>query len=79
MGEIPAGAFYIYADVARFTDDSLLFTRDLLEAAGVAVTPGLDFGTFKAGQHVRFAYTTGVDRLEEGIRRLARYLRAGGD
>ena len=79
VGEIPAGAFYIYANVARFTDDSMLFTRDLLAAAGVAVTPGLDFGTFKAGQHVRFAYTTGVDRLEEGIRRLARYLRAGGD
>ena len=79
VGGNPAGAFYIYADIARFTDDSMIFTRDLLEATGVAVTPGIDFGTFKAAQHVRFAYTTGLDRLEEGIARLAQYLRAGSD
>ena len=79
VGKIPAGAFYIYADISRFTDDSLDFTAGLLEKAGVAVTPGLDFGTFKASQHVRFAYTTGVDKLEAGIARLTRYLRAGSD
>ncbi len=79
VGGIPAGAFYIYTDIARFADDSMDFTRDLLEVSGVAVTPGLDFGTFKAAQHVRFAYTTGLDRLEEGIARLAQYLRAGSD
>jgi aspartate/methionine/tyrosine aminotransferase len=76
---IPAGAFYIYTDIARFADDSMDFTRDLLEVSGVAVTPGLDFGMYKAAQHVRFAYTTGLDRLEEGIARLAQYLRAGSD
>ena len=77
VGEIPAGAFYLYANVERFTDDSMTFTHALLEKAGVAVTPGHDFGTHGAAQHVRFAYTAGVDRLAEGVERLRRFLRAG--
>ena len=77
VGGVPAGAFYIYADIARFTGDSMDFTRDLLEVSGVAVTPGLDFGAFKAAQHVRFAYTTDMANLERGVERLRRFLRAG--
>jgi aspartate/methionine/tyrosine aminotransferase len=79
VGTIPAGAFYLYADVERFTDDSMRFTRELLDAAGVAITPGMDFGSHDAARHVRFAYTTGLDRLQEGVERLQRFLRAGGD
>jgi aspartate/methionine/tyrosine aminotransferase len=78
VGPSPAGAFYLYANVEKFTDDSMNFARDLLDVAGVAITPGADFGTDGAGQHVRFAFTTGLDRLSEGVERLRRYLRAGG-
>jgi aspartate/methionine/tyrosine aminotransferase len=75
----PPGAFYLYAGVERFTDDSLRFARDLLERAGVAITPGLDFGTHQAQRHVRFAYTTALARLEVGVERLRDFLRAGAD
>ncbi len=70
----PQGAFYLYADCSRYTDDSHLFVVDLLEKAGVAITPGCDFGDHRAGQHVRFAYTTSIENLREGVARLERYL-----
>jgi len=70
----PQGAFYIYADAGRFTDDSQRFCLDLLEEHGVAVTPGVDFGHHRAGEHLRFSYTTGMDRLELAVERLARVL-----
>lgn len=70
----PAGALYLYADCSRFTNDSYAFALDVLEKAGVAITPGKDFGTNQPERYVRFAYTTGMDRLEEGVARLARYL-----
>jgi aspartate/methionine/tyrosine aminotransferase len=70
----PQGAFYLYADCSRFTADSYAFARNLLDEAGVALTPGRDFGDFRATQHVRFAYTTAMDRLEEGVDRLRNYL-----
>jgi len=79
VGEVPAGAFYLYANVEGFTDDSMAFTRELLEKTGLAITPGLDFGSHGASRHVRFAYTTGLDRLAEGVERLRAFLRAGGD
>jgi aspartate/methionine/tyrosine aminotransferase len=70
----PEGAFYLYADCSRFTDDSYGFSVRLLEEAGVAITPGLDFGNHRPERHVRFAYTTSLEHLEEGIRRLKDYL-----
>jgi aspartate/methionine/tyrosine aminotransferase len=70
----PDGAFYLYADCARLTDDSFALSEALLEEAGVAVTPGRDFGRHGAARHLRFAYTTARDRLEEGVRRIARFL-----
>lgn len=79
VGHKPPGAFYIYASADRFTTDSLSFSRELLDVAGVAITPGLDFGTHLAERHVRFAYTTGLDRLDEGVERVRRFLSAGGD
>lgn len=66
----PQGAFYIYADCSALTDDSERFAHTLLESAGVAITPGLDFGTHAPAQHLRFAYTTDVDRLEEAVSRI---------
>ncbi|MFA5531681.1 MAG: aminotransferase class I/II-fold pyridoxal phosphate-dependent enzyme, partial [Thiohalomonadaceae bacterium] len=70
----PRGAFYIYADCSAHTNDSYGLAQDLLEGAGVAVTPGIDFGSFGAVEHMRFAYTTSMERLEEGVRRLGRFL-----
>jgi aspartate/methionine/tyrosine aminotransferase len=70
----PAGAFYLYADCSRFTADSYVFSQRLLEEAGVAITPGTDFGTFRPERHVRFAYTTSLENLREGVRRLRDYL-----
>jgi aspartate/methionine/tyrosine aminotransferase len=70
----PQGAFYIYADASRFTSDSQKFCMQLLEEHGVALTPGVDFGHHLANEHLRFSYTTGMDRLELAVERLARVL-----
>lgn len=70
----PQGAFYLYCDVSDFTHDSMQFVEDLLEQAGVALTPGMDFGEYHADTHVRVAYTTSMDRLEEGVKRLRAFL-----
>ncbi|MGD9786898.1 MAG: pyridoxal phosphate-dependent aminotransferase [Sulfuricellaceae bacterium] len=70
----PQGAFYLYADCSRFTQDSHGFALDVLDRAGVAITPGLDFGSNQPERHVRFAYTTSLDNLREGVSRLRAYL-----
>jgi aspartate/methionine/tyrosine aminotransferase len=70
----PEGAFYIYANCAGLTDDSYKFCRELLEKAGVAVAPGIDFGDNQARQHVRFSYPKPIPILEEGVERLRKYL-----
>jgi len=69
----PEGAFYLYCDCSALSGDSFALARDLLEKAGVAATPGLDFGSNAPEKHIRFAYTTSVDRLTEAVRRLAAY------
>jgi aspartate/methionine/tyrosine aminotransferase len=71
----PQGAFYLYADCSRFTNDSYAFAMQLLETAGVAITPGIDFGSFQAEHHVRFAYTNSLENLAKGIERLQRMLK----
>jgi aspartate/methionine/tyrosine aminotransferase len=75
--QTPEGAFYVYANCAKLTRDSFRFTLDLLEDAGVAITPGIDFGTFGASEHVRFAYTSSLDKLREGVERIERFLEKG--
>ncbi len=70
----PAGAFYIYADAARFTHDAQSLCLHLLEQAGVAVTPGIDFGEFEASTKIRFAYTTEIERLKQAVEQLRKYL-----
>jgi len=71
----PQGAFYIYAGCGRLTKDSFGFARDLLEQSGVAITPGIDFGTNAPERHVRFAYTNSIGRLQEGVSRIAQFLK----
>ncbi len=70
----PRGAFYIYADCAGLAADSFRFAAELLEREAVAVAPGLDFGEHRAGRHLRFAYTTGLEHLRLGVERIARFL-----
>ncbi|MDH5484712.1 MAG: pyridoxal phosphate-dependent aminotransferase [Gammaproteobacteria bacterium] len=71
----PQGAFYIYANSSRFSQDSHVFVNQLLEQAGVAVTPGIDFGAFNAQQYVRFAYTRPIEVLEEGVKRIREFIK----
>ena len=71
----PQGAFYIYADCSDISDDSFQLSNELLENAGVAVTPGKDFGDNKASQYLRFSYTQPVHVLEQGIDRLTKYIK----
>jgi len=70
----PEGAFYLYANCSRLTEDSFKFCYDLLEAEGVAITPGKDFGSNKPEQHIRFAYTTSIEKMEEAVSRLKRFI-----
>jgi aspartate/methionine/tyrosine aminotransferase len=73
----PDGAFYVYADVSDVTDDSLALARDILDRAGVAVTPGLDFDPVRGHATLRFSYARSSDDIAEGLARLAAYFRAG--
>src|SRR5882724_4133445 len=70
----PEGAFYIYAGCEAFSNDSGRFAFRILEEAGVAITPGLDFGSNAPERHVRFAYTRSLEDLKEGVDNLARVL-----
>lgn len=70
----PDGAFYIYADASAFTNDSLAWCAQVLKDTGVAFTPGVDFGHYRANTHVRFAFTTKLERLQEAVARLENYL-----
>lgn len=71
----PEGAFYLYANCKNITTDSSAFAHELLETEGVAVTPGKDFGDHLPEQHVRFAYTTSMEKLREGVTRIARFIK----
>lgn len=73
----PDGAFYIYADCSRFTDDSYQFALDLLETEGLAITPGKDFGANDAQHYVRFAYTTSIESMSIALQRLEHFINRG--
>jgi aspartate/methionine/tyrosine aminotransferase len=66
----PQGAFYVYADVSALADDSEALARRMIEEAGVAATPGLDFGHHLPRRHLRIAYTTRSERLLEAAERI---------
>jgi aspartate/methionine/tyrosine aminotransferase len=69
------GAFYIYADIARFTNDSVAFCKRMLEEAGVATTPGLDFDPVEGAHHMRLSFAGSEEDCREAVRRLAAWLR----
>jgi aspartate/methionine/tyrosine aminotransferase len=70
----PQGAFYLYAGCRELCHDSQAFAQRLLHEAGVAVTPGLDFGSNQPESHLRFAYTTDLEQLREGVNRIRGFL-----
>ncbi|MDU8926448.1 aminotransferase class I/II-fold pyridoxal phosphate-dependent enzyme [Alisedimentitalea sp. MJ-SS2] len=74
----PDGAFYVYADVSDITDDSLGFAAEILEKAGVAVTPGLDFDPERGGGTLRFSYARATEDIREGLRRLKGFMALRG-
>jgi len=71
---VPAGAFYVYAGIPEGLESSEAFCSRLLEEHDIAITPGTDFGLFKADQHVRFSYAQNLDVLREGMDKLKRAL-----
>lgn len=71
----PHGAFYLYADSSALATDSHALASLLLEQAGVATTPGVDFGRHDAARYLRIAYTQPKPRLEEALARIDRFLR----
>ncbi|WP_336097339.1 pyridoxal phosphate-dependent aminotransferase [Roseovarius sp. CH_XMU1461] len=72
----PDGAFYVYADVSHLTEDSRAFAAEILEKAGVAVTPGLDFDPKRGHGTIRFSYARATEDIREGLRRLAAFMAA---
>jgi aspartate/methionine/tyrosine aminotransferase len=72
----PDGAFYVYLDAGAFTTDSAAFAAAMLEQAGVAMVPGADFGRHQPERHLRVSYATGMDQLQEAVRRLRAWLPA---
>jgi aspartate/methionine/tyrosine aminotransferase len=71
---VPDGAFYIYADISRFSGDSFEFVRSLLQATGVCLVPGKDFGVASPERYVRVSYATSLERLGEAVERMRGYL-----
>ncbi len=71
----PTGAFYVFANARRFTEDSYRFAFEILEKAHVGITPGVDFGPNGEG-YVRFSYANSLENITEGLRRIEAYLRS---
>jgi len=84
MNELPAigvdkftpvdGAFYIYADVSKFTNDSLDFTNRMVKEAGVATTTGLDFDPTNGNHHIRLSFAGSLVEMQEAVKRLKAWL-----
>ncbi len=70
----PEGAFYIWASIEKYSENSYAFCMDLLEKTKVAITPGIDFGKNNTKKHIRLAYTKDEKVLLEGIRRIRHYV-----
>src|SRR5919197_496607 len=68
------GAFYLYADVSRFSDDSFAFAKRMLEEAGVAATPGVDFDPIAGRHFVRFCYAGSAAEMREAVERIGEWL-----
>jgi aspartate aminotransferase len=68
----PDGAFYLFVNIKEISNDSLQFCRDLLEQTGVAVVPGIGFGS---DGYIRFSFATDMESIKEGIRRIENFVK----
>ena len=71
------GAFYLYANIARFSNDSLDFAKRLLNEAGVAATPGIDFDPIDGRHFLRFCYAGSAAEMREAVERIGNWLSRG--
>jgi len=71
------GAFYLYADISRFSDDSFDFAKRMLEEAGVAATPGIDFDPVNGHNFLRFCYAGSAAEMHEAVERIGNWLKRG--
>ncbi len=69
------GAFYIYADISHLTENSMLFCKDLLNNAGVAITPGIDFDPTNGKSFVRFSYSCDEENIVEASKRMLKWVK----
>jgi aspartate/methionine/tyrosine aminotransferase len=69
------GAFYLYADISRFSDDSLDFAKRMLNEADVAATPGIDFDPVNGRHFLRFCYAGSSAEIHEAVDRIGRWLK----
>ena len=69
------GAFYAYADASPFSNDTMAFCKQLLEVAGVAATPGVDFDRRTGSRYVRFSYAGSQETIEAALERMDRFIR----
>ena len=70
----PDGAFYIYVDISKFSTDSLNFCKKVLDEAGVAITPGLDFDQKRGSSTIRFSYARSTEDIIEGAKRIKKFM-----
>ncbi len=75
---VPDGAFYVYVDCSRFSDDSAAFADELLEQAWVSLVPGNDFGSHQPQRYLRLSYATSMENLREAVERIGRHLHERG-
>ena len=71
----PDGAFYIYVDISEFSNDSLSFCKKVLDEAGVAITPGLDFDQKRGNKTIRFSYARSTEDIIEGANRIKNFMK----
>ena len=69
----PEGAFYLWCDISKYSNDSFSFCKELLEKEKVAITPGIDFGDYN--NFIRIAFTKDLKTLEEGVKRIKNFLK----
>jgi aspartate/methionine/tyrosine aminotransferase len=70
----PQGAFYLWLDISRYSRDSQDFCERLLREENIAITPGIDFAVQGGEHHVRIAFTNDVERLEDAVERITRFV-----
>ena len=69
------GAFYAYVDASPFTNDTMGFCKDLIEVAGVAATPGVDFDRKTGGRYIRFSYAGSARTIDEAVERMDKFIK----